>query len=92
MQVCEFKAWFEGFTEDMTKLPTVKQWARVKARVKEIDGVGYWASYQPYWHISTSTPQTTWAATSNTGGRVSTNHVVQTFKDMGRAEAATVRN
>lgn len=39
MQVSEFKAWFEGFTEDMTKLPTVKQWARIKARIDEIDGV-----------------------------------------------------
>ena len=39
MQICEFKAWFEGFTEAMTKLPTVKQWARIKARVDEIDGM-----------------------------------------------------
>ena len=58
MQVSEFKAWFEGFTEDMTKLPTVKQWARIKARIEEIDGVEttervfidrYWRRYEPYW-------------------------------------------
>ena len=64
MQVCEFKAWFEGFTEDMTKLPTVKQWARIKARIEEIDGVEtthryfhdhYWRPYSPYW-MTTNIP------------------------------------
>lgn len=38
MTLQEFKAWFEGYTESMAKAPTEKQWARVKARVKEIDG------------------------------------------------------
>ncbi len=36
MNLSEFKAWFEGFTEDMDKPPTAKQWKRVKARVEEI--------------------------------------------------------
>ncbi len=76
MQVCEFKAWFEGFTEDMTKLPTVKQWARIKARIEDIDGVPtterifidrYWRRYEPYW-TWTVTPfvPTTWVG--GTGG------------------------
>lgn len=91
MQVCEFKAWFEGFTEDMTKLPTVKQWSRIKARIEGIDRVGYWAPYQPYWRItSTPLPQTTWDTNMTTGGGVATNNVVQTFRDMGKAEAASV--
>lgn len=34
----EFKAWFDGFTEAMEGTPTVKQWARIKERVAEIDG------------------------------------------------------
>lgn len=34
----EFKAWFDGFTEAMDGTPTVKQWARIKERVAEIDG------------------------------------------------------
>lgn len=38
MTLAEFKAWFEGFTEDMAARPTDKQWKRIKARVKEIDG------------------------------------------------------
>jgi len=38
MTLSEFKAWFEGFTEDMDAAPNAKQWKRIKARVKEIDG------------------------------------------------------
>ena len=38
MQVSEFKAWFEGFTEAMTGPPTEEQWARIRAEVDEIDG------------------------------------------------------
>lgn len=37
MNLSEFKAWFEGFTEDMTKPPTAKQWVKIKARVKKIE-------------------------------------------------------
>lgn len=37
MTLAEFKAWFEGFTEEMEK-PTAKQWARIKERVADIDG------------------------------------------------------
>jgi hypothetical protein len=38
MTLAEFKAWFEGFTEDMESAPTTKQWKRIKDRVKQIDG------------------------------------------------------
>jgi hypothetical protein len=34
----EFKAWFEGFCEGISGTPTEKQWKRIQARVKEIDG------------------------------------------------------
>jgi len=34
----EFKAWFDGFTEAFSGTPTKAQWARIKARVAEIDG------------------------------------------------------
>lgn len=39
MTLSEFKAWFEGFTESMEGAPDESQWQRIKARVKEIDGV-----------------------------------------------------
>lgn len=57
----EFRAWFEGFTEAFDTAPTKKQWERIKARVKEIDGNAvtqrvfvdrYWGPYYPqyqYW-------------------------------------------
>lgn len=55
MTLAEFKAWFEGFTEDMDGQPNAKQWTRIKARVAQIDGVAitrevvyrdrYWPSY-----------------------------------------------
>ena len=38
MTLAEFKAWFDGFTEDMEVAPTPKQWKRIKDRVKQIDG------------------------------------------------------
>lgn len=38
MTLSEFKSWFEGFTESMKIAPNEKQWARIKARVLEIDG------------------------------------------------------
>jgi hypothetical protein len=38
MTPSEFKAWFDGFTENMDYVPTEEQWKRIKARVAEIDG------------------------------------------------------
>ncbi len=38
MTLTEFKAWFEGYTECMDSTPSKKQWKRIQARVKEIDG------------------------------------------------------
>lgn len=55
MKLNEFKAWFEGFTEDMDRAPTAKQWKRIKERVAEIDGIAvsypvYIDRYvRPYW-------------------------------------------
>lgn len=39
MTPLEFKAWFEGFTEAFTGTPTKAQWARIKERVAQIDGL-----------------------------------------------------
>jgi hypothetical protein len=36
MNLNEFKAWFEGFTEAMDHPPSAKQWKRIKERVAEI--------------------------------------------------------
>lgn len=58
MTLNEFKAWFDGFTENVSKAPTIKQWARIKERVGEINDVAVteriyvdrWVTpYRPYW-------------------------------------------
>ena len=61
MTLSEFKAWFQGFTEDMDERPTAKQWERIQARVGEITGqavsypvyvdryVRQWPYNGPYW-------------------------------------------
>lgn len=58
MNLSEFKAWFEGYTEAMEGRPTEKQWKRIQGRVKEIKDAPtsypvfvdrYWNYPRPYW-------------------------------------------
>lgn len=58
MTLQEFKAWFSGFTEEMSGAPNKKQWERIKKRVGEIDGTAvsypvfvdrYLPPVRPYW-------------------------------------------
>lgn len=70
MKMTEFKAWFEGYREGMEgTTPTADQWARICARVAEIDGVAitervyvdrYWptsvAPYRPLYPYSGNEP------------------------------------
>lgn len=65
MTLAEFKAWFDGFTESMDGAPDAKQWKRIKARVKEIDGVAITKTvfvdryvpspYRPWWEHTFTT-------------------------------------
>lgn len=59
MNLAEFKAWFEGFTEDLSGPPNKKQWTRIQERVAEITGQAvsypvyidrYVRPLQPYWY------------------------------------------
>lgn len=70
----EFKAWFEGFTEALSGVPTKEQWKRIKARVAEIDGEPiterifidrYWPNYPRYYWTSASPG--VWTTTSYNG-------------------------
>jgi hypothetical protein len=54
MTLQEFRAWFEGFTEELRGVPSIKQWERIKTRIEEINGAEttktvfvekYWPSY-----------------------------------------------
>ncbi len=57
MDLSEFKAWVEDFTEEMTKTPTIKQWGKIRAKIDKIDGhstpwpifVDRYARPYPYW-------------------------------------------
>jgi uncharacterized protein YeaO (DUF488 family) len=89
MTPSEFKAWFDGFTEAFSGVPTKAQWARIKARVAEIDGKPvtervfidrYWPPYRPWrdWHY------TSWGATANP-----TMTLAQGVTSQGRRYSAT---
>lgn len=57
MNLQEFKAWFEGFTESLDRPPNAKQWKRIRAKVDEIDGtvtteriyIDRYLPRYPYW-------------------------------------------
>ena len=36
MNLPEFKAWFEGFTESLTAAPNAQQWTRIKEKIGKI--------------------------------------------------------
>ena len=71
MTLSEFKAWFQGFTEEMGARPTEKQWTRIKKRVKEIDDqpvtrqifIDRW--YEPYRRWWSGPPMYAASATSS---------------------------
>ena len=55
MTTTEFKAWFEGYTEHISKVPTQKQWKRIIERVAEVEGDTHhcdhytWQPWYPEW-------------------------------------------
>ena len=59
MTPTEFKAWFDGFTENIKGVPSAKQWERIKERVKEVEGDAYVWRYDirpwwPQWYVTTA--------------------------------------
>lgn len=96
MNLSEFKAWFGGFTEGMTKLPNAKQWARIQERVAEITPDPtpypvfidryvrpYWTTWNPYGWSPTTTTDPITLVTSNT-------YCADSFTSVGRAEALSI--
>ena len=90
MTLGEFKAWFEGFTENISGRPNEKQWKRICKLVKDIDEEQtpwpifmdrrvrpyrrYWDWNDPMWTTTGTTP-------------TFTSNITCTFKEAGRAEA-----
>lgn len=91
MTLDEFKAWFEGFTENVDGQPTKKQWERIKARVGEIDGqvtpypVYIERYYKPWWQPVWSTGGIQY---SNAAAEQNTVAGTGRFVTAGRMEAA----
>lgn len=46
----EFKAWFEGFSEQMEGAPNKKQWTRIKEKIALISDVQIVIGRQPSWY------------------------------------------
>ena len=95
MNLSEFKAWFEGFTEAMTKPPTIKQWARITERVSEITSgptpwpVFFERYYEPYRPYFPSTPY--WVSICGEGSQtITSNSSNNCFADAGRAEVMSL--
>ena len=90
MKLSEFKAWFEGFTENIEGVPSAKQWERIKARISEITAeptsyeyfmARYYRPYQPYWLVTDSPNPFALMNMASGDGR---------FALAGRAEAASL--
>lgn len=101
MTLAEFKAWFEGFTENIDGPPNAKQWKRIKARVKEIDGesvtpvyidrwIGryrrYWEPYQVWCSDGQARDRITATFSNDTAAQPVSYDTTAMLADMGRAE------
>jgi len=92
----EFKAWFDGFTEFLQGPPNEDQWARIKARVAEIDGTPvtypiyvhrYIEPARPYWPYTVySTGSLSVYNESNSTPTAAFDSIVA-MNNLGRAEA-----
>lgn len=89
MTLAEFKAWFSGFTEEITEAPSAKQWEKIKAKVAEIDGrVTAWPVYTDIGRDDwTRRPYVTWSGVRYTTGSTGESATVSQMYDAGRNEA-----
>ena len=62
MTLSEFKAWFEGYTENMDGPPNAKQWKRIKSMIGDIDGepITLPIYIDRYWNLPNGKPYETW--------------------------------
>lgn len=102
MNLQEFKAWFEGYTEALVGVPDEKQWKRIKERVAKIDGsftpqhIFLDRYVQPFYPMY---PHKTWYSGYGGIGVLCTNQTGQNknsegfnslsaFNDLGKLEAS----
>lgn len=88
MKIEEFKAWFQGFCENMDGPPSAEQWKKIKANVANIDNVAtpiqfiehHYRDYNTFW----PRPYQVWCSSGANDGL----EIQSTMADMGRADAA----
>lgn len=98
MNLSEFKAWFEGFTEDMNGPPSQRQWKRIKKRVSEITSeptpwpifVERYVRPYPYWTWSTYTGTMAVSPTITYNGTAPQITSNTAFFEAGQAEANSI--
>lgn len=99
MNLSEFKAWFEGFTENLEGQPNAKQWARIKKRVGEITADStpypvfverYYRPYQPYWWQGTTGVPVVPILATNNASQMNLAGGTARFAEAGRAEAMQI--
>jgi len=91
MTLSEFKAWFEGFTENMEGPPNKKQWARIQKRVEQITAnpvsVTHYVTREikPYWN------QPVWCGATTIGAGISNaSSTAADYNALGQADAALI--
>jgi len=100
MNLSEFKAWFEGFAENMDGPPNAKSWDRIQKKIKSISAepteirhiYHEWPHiYRRYWgpYLSGGNPNIAYsiASASNSSATLS---VTDVFADIGREEAKSI--
>jgi len=103
MTLQEFKAWFDGFTENIGERPSAKQWERIQARVKEIDGAAvsypvfverYWPRYLPglpYWQQPGWNTCQSFASNVKDDGHTVSFNSSQAMLALGKADYAAIQ-
>ena len=100
MTVSEFKAWFEGYTENLNSevAPSKKQWTRIKERIAEIKEapvpvyqqrrtVPYYSNIGGYGTVASNAAASNYAGNDHSGVYQASSN---TFYTAGKAEAADV--
>jgi len=103
MNTQEFKAWFEGFTENVKGSPTEKQWKRIQERVGEITPEPttyryfydhYYNPYRTYWgspgYYSNYASQVIGSTPQNSVSNSPVYMDLSAFSSLGKAEATSI--
>jgi len=95
MNLQEFKAWFQGYTENINGQPSKKQWDRICKRVEEITDypttypvfIRQYPYYQPTWYTTGYSHTTTGATLTTSNADNAIYCATQDFTELGRIDA-----